>query len=64
MTFSTSPTRQIEAGDTPGFDDDQKSRKMAAENILKGVASVQISGIVTIATSANAAQNSPFVPMS
>lgn len=63
MPFSTSPTRQIEAGDTPGFDDDQKSRNMAAQNILKGTACVQILGVVTIATSANAAQNSPFVPV-
>lgn len=62
MPFSTSPTRQIQAGDTPGFNDDQKSRRMASENILKGVASVVISGFVTIATSANSAQNSPFVP--
>jgi len=63
MTFSTSPTRQIEAGDTPGFNDDQKSRRMAAQNILKGVASVQIVGVITIATSANVAQNAPFVPI-
>lgn len=63
MPFSNSPTRQIEAGDTPGFDDDQKSRKMAAQNISKGIACVQILGVVTIATSGNVANNSPFVPV-
>jgi len=63
MPFSNSPTRQIEAGDTPGFNDDQISRPMAAQNILKGKASVQVAGIITIATTANAIGNAPFVPV-
>lgn len=65
-SFSTSPTRQIEAGDTPGFNDDQKSRPMAAQNIPKGTASLNIAGNITIATAAlvtSGIPHSPFVPV-
>lgn len=57
------PTQPIEAGDTPDFDDNQVSRLMAAGTILKGQASVMLSGVVTIATSTNAPGFSPFVPI-
>jgi len=66
-SFSTSPTREIEAGDTPGFNDDQISRNMAIENIPKGTASVQIAGVINIATTSNTftvdPPVAPFVPV-
>lgn len=63
-SFSTSPTRQIEAGDTPGFNDDQISRNMAVENIPKGTPTFQVNGVITIVTDALAIQNfAPFVPV-
>lgn len=65
-SFSTSPTRQIEAGDTPGFNDDQISRLQSDENIPKGTPCVQIAGVVTIAKANNVNQTvpvAPFVPV-
>jgi len=63
-SFSTSPTRQIEAGDTPGFNDDQKSRREAAENIAKGTPCFQVDGVITITTNTLATGNyAPFVPV-
>ena len=66
MTFSTSPTRQIEAGDTPGFNDDQISRLQSDQNIPKGTPCVQIAGVVTIANVTNISSSipvAPFVPV-
>lgn len=63
-SFSTSPTRQIEAGDTPGFNDDQISRNMAVENIPKGTPTFQVDGVITITTNTLATGNfAPFVPI-
>ncbi len=62
--FGTSPTRQIEAGDTPGFNDDQISRNMAVENIPKGTPTFQKNGVITITTNGDATGNfAPFVPV-
>lgn len=64
--FGTSPTRQIEAGDTPGFNDDQISRLQSGQNIPKGTPSVQIAGVVTIANVTNTVAGipvAPFVPV-
>jgi len=63
-SFSTSPTRQIQAGDTPGFNDDQISRREAAENIPKGTPCFQVDGVITITTNTLATGNyAPFVPV-
>lgn len=62
MSFSVASTRKLQAGDTPGFNDEQVSRKMAAQNIEKGKACVIIAGAVTLATAANHLSQTPFVP--
>jgi len=63
MSFSTSPTRNIQKGDTPDLNDGQQSIRMAAQNIPRGTMSAVVAGIVTIATIANSVDNSRFVPI-
>jgi len=63
MSFSTSPTRNIQKGDTPDLNDGQQSIRMAAENIPRGTMSAVVAGFVTIATIANSIDNSRFVPI-
>lgn len=63
MSFTKDPTRQIEAGDTPGFDDEVLSRLMSVADIPKGIPCIIEDGIVTIATAAIAPGQTPFVPV-
>lgn len=63
MSFSTSPTRNIQKGDTPDLNDGQQSIRMSAENILRGTFCAVVAGIVTIGTIANSVGNSRFVPL-
>lgn len=62
--FSTGPTRQVQAGDTPDLNDGQLSRGIAASlNLARGNASLLVSGDITLATLAlMAAGHAPFVP--
>ncbi len=63
MSFGISPTRNIQAGDTPDLNDGQQSIRMAAQNIPRGTMCAIVLGIVTIATAANSVDNSRFVPI-
>lgn len=62
--FSTGPTRNVQAGDTPDLNDGQLSRGVAAAtNLTRGIASFVKAGFVTIAAVADAAAGyAPFVP--
>jgi hypothetical protein len=61
--FSTGPTRNVQAGDTPDLNDGMLSRGVAAESITRGIASFVKAGFVTIAAVADAiAGYAPFVP--
>ena len=62
--FSTGPTREIQAGDTPDLNDGLLSRSQSATNIARGVCCYLVSGNVTIATQAlSLVGHSPFVPI-
>lgn len=64
MSFSVSPTRNIQAGDTPNLNDGLLSRPMVTSNITRGLACVITnSGLVAIATDSNTANKTPFVPI-
>lgn len=62
--FSSGPTRDVQAGDTPDLNDGLLSRKADAANITRGIATFVKAGIVTIAAVADAvAGYAPFVPV-
>lgn len=62
--FSTGPTREIQAGDTPDLNDGLLSRAQSTANIARGVCCYLVSGNVTIATQAlSLVGHSPFVPI-
>lgn len=63
--FSTGPTRQVQAGDTPDLNDGLLSRPIAAAlNLARGNASLLVGGDITLATLAlMAAGHAPFVPI-
>ena len=64
MSFSTSPTRQLTAGDTPDLNDGLLSRLMADTLITRGQACFIIDGDVTVASSVDAGVGyAPFVPI-
>lgn len=63
MSFSASPTRNIQAGDTPDLNDGQQSIRMSAENIPRGTMCAVVAGIVTISTTGNTTHNARFVPI-
>ena len=61
--FSTGPTRNVQAGDTPDLNDGQLSRGVAAQSITRGIACFVKAGVVTIAAVADAiAGYAAFVP--
>ena len=67
--FTTGPTRDVQAGDTPDLNDGLLSRIQAAENIPRGTACYIDAestppGAVTIGTTALGAEgHTPFVPI-
>lgn len=62
--FSTGPTRNVQAGDTPDLNDGLLSRSIDAVNLQRGVATFIKAGIVTIAAVADAvAGYTAFVPV-
>jgi hypothetical protein len=62
--FSSGPTRNVQAGDTPDLNDGLLSRSIDAVNLQRGVATFVKAGIVTIAAQADAvAGYAAFVPV-
>ena len=65
MSFSTSSTRQLTAGDTPDLNDGVLSRLIVnALNLARGQACYLVAGEITLATEAlSLLGHSPFVPV-